>query len=372
MSSPFPILIGTLNRKLAFFAEARCEGPGLASGWLDPETGAFTQVDAIAGIDNPAFLTLDGDRRTAYCTSEVHAWHEGVISAVAVDPQTLKLTYLNKQAALGSCTSHLSLDETGRYLLATNYMIGDADVRPGISVVSFPLRADGSIAPPAGTARLSGSGPVASRQERAHAHCIFAVPGNRHVIVSDLGADVMVTIPFDPESGELGGDHRVHALPPGSGPRHFIIHPEGKSIYLLNELSGTLAWFGLMDDGALVPRGAISARHPGATGHNDSSDLQLSPDGRFLYAANRGDDTVGIFALAPDGSLALVGHHPTLGHWPRNLALTPDGGLLLVSNQYSDTIGVLRVDRQTGLLSELNRIAIGTPMCVRFLDRVEK
>lgn len=367
MEGRLAILIGTLNRKLPLFEGASCSGPGLASGWFDPEAITLTIADEERYIDNSAFLRMHPTLPVVYCTSEVHDWQEGVISSVAVSPDDLRLTYLNKQAALGSCTAHCSVDRTGKFLLVTNFMIGNKPVLPGMGVVTFPIRDDGSLCPPASSIRFSGRGPDDVRQGRSHPHCIFATADNRHVIVADLGIDALLTIPFDQATGQLDEhDTKSCEVPSGSGPRHFVFHPNGQHVYLLNEISGTLNWFDLSSNGALSLSGTVSARAKNAAGRNDSSDLQITSDGRFLYAANRGDDSVALFAVLADGSLDPAGHVSAEGRCPRNLAISPGNRLLLVSNQYSDSISVFSIGQSTGELKFLKSIEIGSPMAIIF------
>ena len=367
MPTSIPLIIGTLNRKLPLFPQSRCEGPGLVSGWFDAERGTFRQADALGDIDNPAFLALGAMGRTVYCTSEMHALREGAVSAVAIDRPSLALRLLNSQTTLGNCPSYCSIDTTGGLLLATNYLIDDVSDADGVSAVAFPLEASGVLGPARVLARLRGQGPVEGRQNRSHAHCIIASLDNRHAIIADLGGDALVTVSLEARNGEESRHFKSCALPAGSGPRHMIIHPKSGVLYLLNELSGTLTWLAVEGDGQPSILGTVSARHPGATGDNASSDLKLSADGRFVYAANRGDDSIAAFAVGADGGLSFTAIWSAQGLCPRNLALSPDGGHLLVSNQNSDTIAVFVIDRTDGSLSHINDIAISTPMCAVFL-----
>ncbi len=362
-----PIIIASLNRKAGFFPDATCRGPGLSSGFFDASDGSIEIVDAMDSIDNPGFLAFHPRLPQIAVASEVHEWEEGVVTNVAVDPATMKLTYLNKQPTMGGCTSHLSFDRTADHLLATNYKIGDRSPSPGMSVVTFPMRGNGWLGPVGSAIALSGGGPVASRQEQAHAHCILATPDNRRVLVADLGADSVISIPFDAVTGRLSEEGmQVCSLPAGSGPRHFLLDGFSDRLYLLNELAGTLATIQIKDDGGMSIIGSVSTRHAGAEGHNDASDLQMSSDGRFIYAANRGDDTIAIFELDGDRMPAPRGHVPAGGHWPRNLAIDPSQSFLLVANQYSDTIAIFRRNKSDGSLHFERHVEHDTPMCVNF------
>lgn len=366
MATRETIVIASLNRKLPSFTGANCNGPGLVAGYFDLDTGEITTTSGLPGVENPGFLAMHPSLPCLYAATEMHDWEEGVITSAALDPASGRLIYLNKQPSLGNCTSHVSVDRVGRFLLATNYSIMAEDVLPGMAAVVFPIRSDGSLTPAVSFVKTTGSGPVAARQGKAHAHCIFATPDNRHVIVADLGADCLRTIPFDAQSGRLdAGAMKDCRLRPGSGPRHFLIHPGGATVYSLNELASTLTTLSLGPEGALEVVDEVSTREAGRTGHNDASDLALSADGRHLYAANRGDDTLAAFAISDTGRATLAGHYSCHGHWPRNLCMHPAGKHLLVSNQYGSNIAVLAVGAD-GSLSPMRVVDFDSPMCIVF------
>jgi 6-phosphogluconolactonase len=359
--------VGTLTRPAPYFAAAR--GPGIAVFAFDETTGAMRRLHEVGGIDNPSYLTLDAAGRTLYAVSEVFGWHEGVATAYRIDATDGTLRYINKQPTRGSITAYAGFDRTGRWLLVANYRMGEDGLRPSQAAVVFPIEADGGLGPPAASVGHSGSGPNAARQEGPHPHCVLASPDNRHVVVADLGIDRIMVYRFDAATGTLTPAASASvALEPGSGPRHLVFSPDGRFLYVINELANTvtaLEWDAAR--GGLAPLQTISTLPAGWQGESHCSDVQLSPDGRFLYGANRGHDSIAIFAVdGTSGRLALAGHHPTMGRTPRQFTLDPAGRFLLVANQDGDAVVVLARDAASGMLSDTgHRGAIGTPMCVK-------
>lgn len=365
-AGPLRAFVGTLNRPAPYFRAAN--GPGLAVMAFDPITGALTRLQETGGIDNPSYLALGADDRTLYAVSEVYGWHEGVVTAYRVDSGTGALTYINKQATGGSVAAHCTVDPLGRFLFVANYRLGPDGARKPLAVVSFRIEADGGLGATAGSATHDGSGPNAARQECSHPHCAVTSPDGRHVVVADLGIDRVVSYAVHETTGALAKSGET-AAPSGSGPRHAVFHPDGTRGYVTLELGSAAAAFAWdATTGIPGPLAVASALPDGWQGDNTASDLAIAPDGRYLYVANRGHDTVAIFALPNAGPAApvLIGHHSTLGRTPRQMTLSPDGRFLLVCNQDSDTIAVLARNPETGALSDSgHRGEVGTPMCVK-------
>ncbi len=359
--------VGTLNRRVPYGPTAA--GPGLAVFAFDAASGALGARREVGGIDNPSYLAIDAAGCTLYAASEVYGWHEGVVTAWRIDAATGALAYINQQPTRGSITAHVGFDRSGRWLLAANYRMGEDGVRPAQALVVFPIEADGGLGPPTASVAHAGHGPNAARQEGPHPHCALASPDNRHILVADLGIDRIMVWCFDGATGALApAAHPGVALAPGSGPRHMVFDAAGRFLHVINELASTvttLAWDGA--HGTLTPIATVATLPPDWHGENHCSDVQLSPDGRFLYGANRGHDSIAIFAVdQASGRLAPAGHHPTQGRTPRQFTLTPDGRFLLIANQNADALVVLARDPASGALSDSgHRGAIGTPMCVK-------
>lgn len=360
------LFVGSLNREAPYFQGAH--GDGITVWSFDAEAGRATKVSEVTGIDNPTYLTVHPTNGCIYATSEVFGWNEGVVTAYRFDPDSGRLIYLNKQPTLGAIAAYCSFDRSGRFLLVANYGMGPVEDLPGRSIAVFPVRADGGIDPAVASVAHQGSGPDAARQERAHAHCVLASPDNRFLVVADLGIDQLVAHRFDDTTGAIA-PATVSALASGSGPRHFAFHPGGRFAFVINELASTicsLAYgpaagaFTVVDTQPALPADCAVESH--------CAGLQISPDGRFLYAANRGHDSIAIHAVdAGSGALSLVGFAPAGGATPRDHTVDPDGRFVLVCNQNSDRVAVFRRDAATGRLTDTgNPIAVGTPMCAKF------
>lgn len=367
MSGRIFAFVGTLNRPAPYFST--CDGKGLGVFAYDEATGGVDLLHEVEGIDNPSFLTLHPAGHTLYATSEVFGWHEGVVTAYRIDHATGALSYINKQPTRGSITAHASFDRTGRWLLVTNYLIGTPGLRAPQAVVVYPVEQDGGVGAPVCSVGHVGHGPDPQRQEGPHPHCAVASPDNRHVLVCDLGIDRVMVYAFNAETGQLTPGPTPAALVAGSGPRHLAFHPDGRFAYITNELASSvtaLAWDAAA--GALTPMQTIGTVPDDFSGHSHCSDIAVSADGRHLYAANRGHDSIACFAIAEDGRLTALGQPDCGGPTPRQFTLDLAAQFVLVANQNAGAVAVLARDGATGLLHDTGRRgAIGTPMCVRLL-----
>ena len=358
--------VGTLNRKLVYFPAAN--GPGIAVFAYDEATGAFTMLHEVGGIDNPGYLILNAAGDRLYAVSEVFGWHEGVVTAYRIDRATGTLTYINKQATRGNITVHVSLDATGRWLFVANYLLGPDGARPPQAVAVFPVEQDGGIGAPVATVAHQGSGPDAARQEMPHPHCAVPSPDNRYVLVPDLGIDQVLTYRFDVRDGTLNLAQKL-SLPPGAGPRSLAFHPNGHFAYVTLELGNAVAVLGWDAAGAMTLGQVAETLPDGWEGESTCSDLVITPDGRFLYVANRGHDSIAVFTIEPaSGRLSPVEHAKTHGATTRHITLDLTGRFLLAANQNGDAVVALARDAATGRLAESPRVTpIGSPMCVRLL-----
>lgn len=353
------LAVGSLNREAPYFQGARGEGITLYA--FDEDALTWSRVTGTSTVDNPTFLTVDAASGVIYANSEVFGWHEGTVSALRFEAGTGVLSYINKQPTLGSIAAHNMVSRDRRFVLVANYAMGDGG--PDRSVAVFPMLADGGLGPASASVRLEGhTGPVADRQERPHAHMVQEVPEGGSVLVADLGLDIVQEFRIGTD-GDLTPVASV-ALPAGSGPRHIAQHANGRFVYVTNELASTVSLI-LRDAGQLTVKQTLSTILPGIESH--AADIHLSPDGRFLYSSNRGDDSIACFAVDQEtGMLTLLDIVSSGGVTPRNFALTPGGRHILVANQNSDAIVIFRRDEETGALQDTGkRIKTGTPVCVR-------
>jgi 6-phosphogluconolactonase len=364
------LVVGCLNREAPYFKGAR--GQGIAVFSCDESTGALNKLSEEPVVDNPVYLAVHESNRCIYAVGEVPGRNEGVVAAYRLDPTDGRLSYINEQGTLGNLGTYVSFDSAGRFLLIANYSLYTPlpGCSPDQAIAVMPIHDDGRVGAPAASRAHQGSGPNAQRQERSHPHCILATPDNRHVVVADLGTDRLMVYAFDAGTGQLKpGEVPCAGLPPGSGPRHLVFHPSGGFAYVINELDSTIA--ALAFDQSSASFRLIQSVPTLPAGYRDEShcaDLQIAPDGRFLYGSNRGQDSIVIHAIHPQtGGLTLVGHQSTLGETPRSFAIDPSGRHLVVANQDGDSLAVFRIDSATGRLTHAHRpVALGTPVCVKF------
>ncbi|GLQ55248.1 lactonase family protein [Devosia nitrariae] len=355
-SSLVHVFVGQVNRK----ADTVVSGQGLTVLTFDEDTLEFSSVCMADDIDNPTFLDVDVANSTVYAVSEVVSWLEGTVSAYAFNERAGTLTYLNKQPTLGRTTCHVTVTGDG-HLAVANYSQGTGG--PDQAVAIYSIGADGHIgAPLASTAHFSTVGPRADRQERSHAHSVQQTPDGHYFLVADLGTDELVAYRL-----QDGGLIRAfaYAATPGAGPRHFTFHPDGKLVYVVNEIAATVSALSYAGESlSLIEE--LSMLPEGVTEQTWAADIHLSPDGRFLYASNRVFDSIATFAVEPDGRLRFLGTTPSEGSWPRSFAITPSGRHLLVANHNSDSIVVLARDGESGSLTQTGKaLSINAPFRVQ-------
>ncbi|KUF09905.1 lactonase family protein [Pseudoponticoccus marisrubri] len=357
--------IGSCTRPLPYFASAN--GAGLTGVFLDEETGACTRAGVTTGIDNPTYAAISADGRMLYASSEVVDWHEGTLSAYAIDRAGGTLAYVNKAVTRGNVAAQVSLDRSDRFVACVNYAFMPPGAGPDRAVVIFARAPDGGLGPVTAEARLSGHGPDPDRQARSHAHCLRFSRDNRLALVADLGTDRVELFRFDAASGALAPAGAV-GLPPGTGPRHIEMHPRRDIAYVVGELNATLATIAL-DSGAAAGRclHVAPCLPPGGPPGTHGSAVKISPDGGHLYVGNRGHDSIAHLRVDAGGVARFAGTVPCGGATPRDLALSPSGRVLVVANQDSDRVEVFRRGPDGGLAPLGPGFATGTPTCVAFL-----
>jgi 6-phosphogluconolactonase len=306
-------------------------GPNIAWYDVDRATGTLSILGTIPAPGSPSFLSIHG--RNSRLRPMLYAANEGTntIGVYVIDPSTGALTGGAGPSSGGSGPAHISVDDTTERVLVANY--GDG------AIAIFATTVDGFP---------SQWGP--SIDAGANAHQIITGPGNTSVFVPCKGADRIVQYAFDAGAAALTPNGTVMTAP-GSGPRHLAFHPDGSTAYLINENDSTLVTFSFdQTTGTLAAQGTVSTRAPGASGSNTGAEVAVHPNGRFLYASNRGDDNLAVFAIAPNsGQLSLVGHVPAGGTTPRMFAIDPAGAWLYVANQGSNSVITFAIDPQTGM-----------------------
>ncbi|MEW6233844.1 MAG: lactonase family protein, partial [Candidatus Omnitrophota bacterium] len=332
---------------------------------MDPANGGLTFVSKAAGAANPSYLAIDPQKRFLFAVNEMSRFEgkpQGALSSFAIDPSTMKLTFLNQQPSGGSAPCYITVDKTGKWVLIANY--------GGGSVAVFPIQDDGKLGPASDFVQHRGSSVNRQRQKEPHAHSIVLDPANRFAFAADLGMDKIMIYQFDGIDGKLKPNDPPYAeANPGSGPRHFTFHPNGEFAFLIQELQSTITSFAYDGDmGALETIQTVSALPKDFTGTSYSADIHVSPSGKFIYGSNRGHDSIVIYAIGEKtGKLEYIGHESTQGKTPRNFAIDPSGAFLLAANQDSDSIVTFRIDEETGKLHSTGAFAKTVkPVCLQF------
>ncbi|GHF56738.1 lactonase family protein [Streptomyces griseosporeus] len=336
------------GRRRAFIGSfTAAGGPGIVTAAVAPDSGALTVLGGTNRLPDPSYLALSADGGTLYAVSETA---EGAVAAFRVHGD--KPESLGPRVPVGGGPTHLALYDG--HLLTADYGSG--------SVTAVPLRADGGLAPAAsGVLRHTGSGPHSPRQQGPHAHQVQPDPSGRWAVSVDLGTDSVRVCTLDGGSPVL---HRETALRPGSGPRHLAFHPSGGFAYVVNELTPTVTvcrWDAA--DGTLKPLTETEVLPAAPAGDAYPSGIAVSPDGRFVWTATRGEDVLSVFAVAGGGEvLRLVGTVPCGGHWPR--AITVSDGVLYVANERSGDVTWFALDPGTGLPRRAGAIDVPAASCV--------
>src|SRR5271165_443368 len=299
---------------------------------FDPDGAKLTSIDLVAQTINPSFLAVHPNHKFLYAVNEVGNYNgqkSGAVSAFSIDRTTGKLTLLNEVASGGADPCYIVVDKTGKYVLVANYTGG--------SIAAFPILADGRLGEASAFIQHSGHGTNPQRQEGPHAHSIDLSPDNRFAIVDDLGLDETLVYRFDSVKGTLTpNDPPFAKAPPGAGPRHFAFRPDGKFGYVINEMESSVSVFGYDKAGVLRPLQTISTIPKDFTALDESAEIEVHPSGKFLYASNRGHDSIAVFVIDPSkGTLTLLEYAPTKGKSPRNFAIDPSGTLIFAENEKS-------------------------------------
>ncbi len=341
------------------------ESKGIYKYRFDRSTGELKAGGLVAVSENPSFLAIHPSGNWLYAVNELMSYDgevSGAVSAFSIAPDTGELLLLNQQSSKGGAPCHISIDATGRWVLLANY--------GGGNVVVYPIGDGGVLGEPASIVKHVGSSINASRQKAPHAHSITLDPHNKRAIAADLGIDRLLTYDLNLETGELTpAAESYSATKAGAGPRHFAFHPNAAHAFVINELDSSLS--SLTYDaatGGFEELDTVSTLPADFSGESWCADVHVSDDGRFVYASNRGHDSIVVAAFdETTGKLNVVGHQSTLGQWPRNFVLNPGGDYLLVANQKSDSIVVFKIDRDSGMPAPTGqRIEVPSPVCLKF------
>ena len=329
------------------------ESAGIHIFKLNPEDESLELINKHSGIENPSFLVINKAQTHLYAVSEVEY---GMVAAFAINRQSNELRELNRKPTNGMAPCYVSLNEDNDCLYISNY---------GGTVTKILLQEDGSLGEHTTTNEHIGSGVWADRQDAAHAHSIVPVPNSNVVVAADLGTDKVYAY----DACEFTKQAETSTIP-GSGPRHFAFHPTLPIVYVIQELSNTVAIFEL--NGDHIPEnllGVITTLPGDYNGENTAADIHISPDGQFLYASNRGHDSIVTYKVSETGMLNIIGFTSTEGQGPRNFALLYDEKIIIAANEQSDSLVVLNLTDDGTPISSGNIIQIPKPVCVQPIVR---
>ncbi len=352
-------------------------GKGIYLLEMNPATGALSERALFPNDANPSCLVLNATGTRLYSANETSRYegaNSGSVSAYEIERPSGRLKPINTVASQGAGPCYLSLHQSGKWAFVANYHGGTSAVLPigangELGKATDVQRHEGKVGPLRATSAPPGSF-AWSGHDRTHSHMIHADPSGRYVLAADLGLDRILVWKFDAAAGKLTpNDPPSVAVAPGDGPRHFVFHPNGRLLYSLQEEGSTLITFDYDGStGHLRTKQTISTLPSGFAGTNYTSEIAISPDARFVYAANRVHDAIAWFSIAADGTLRLEGEEPTRGDYPRFFTFDPSGRFVYCCNQRADAIVSFRVNRQTGALTHTGQYTpMGTPSHLVFL-----
>ena len=328
---------------------------------LDSITGKLKKVTSAKNIINPSYLTISDDGKYLYSCTDTKTPNAGSVSSFAFELEAKKLTFLNKQESKGENPVYVTVHKNGKWLIDGNYNEASFSV--------YPLSENGTIDSIVQFENFTeGSFVNQKRQEKAHIHAAVFAPNYDFVFFPDLGADKLRIYPFDTSQKEplQINQYTFYNNEAGSGPRHFTFAPNGKFAYCIEELSGTISCFSYRDN--QLKNIQHIKTHPETIKEGfESSDIHVAPDGKFLYAANRGNENnLAIYSIKDDGTLDLIGFQSTLGKHPRSFAITETGKFLIVTNVNTGNVIVFKRNLKTGLLKKVGKtLKIKNVTCVK-------
>ncbi|MCF3942894.1 lactonase family protein [Oceanobacillus alkalisoli] len=319
---------------------------------LDTEQKKITDVEVAAKLNNPTYVTVSQNNDYLYAVSQ--EGEEGGVAAFSIADGNLEK--LNSEVTAGSPPCHVSVDSKNRLVVAANYHTKQVE--------AFQANEDGSLQAPTSVTH-EGSGPH-ERQEKPHLHFAGYTPDEKYIVVVDLGSDTITT--YSPNGDELE-EVSVLTVKAGSGPRHIAFHPSAPYAYVMTELSNEVIVLKYDENTGTFEEVQYVATIPeDFTENNQGSAIHLSSDGKFVYAGNRGHDSIAVFRIAADYTVELVEYTPTEGNWPRDFVLDPSEQFIVAANQESSTLTLFERDSESGTLTLLQKdVEAPEAVCVKFL-----
>jgi 6-phosphogluconolactonase len=345
------VYIGTFTTK---------ESKGIYAFRYHPANQELTSLGLAAATASPSFIAISPDERYLYSVSAVV---EGSVSAFRIDARTGKLTLINTASSHGGGPCHLLVDKTGKTLFVANFRTG--------STAALRIRGDGGLEEPASFSQATGTSKDPIKQTGPHEHSVNIPKDNRFMLVTDLGLDKIFSYRIDTAKALLmPNDPPFVTVQPGAGPRHLAFTPDERFVYVVNEIQSSVSAFHYdAAKGRLNEFQTVSTLPEHYTGENTGAEIEVDPSGRFVYASNRGYDSIAQFAIDPHtGKLSLINQTPTGGKTPRHFALDPTHEYLFAANQDTNNIFLFHVDQKTGRLTPTGKsVEAPSPVCIKFV-----
>lgn len=335
---------------------------------LDPENEALELINSFAGAKGASYLDIPSDGKYLFAINQ-EKWSENdqhsTVSSFTIDPASLGLKAINSQSSEGSGICHIESNTSGSYIFAANYGSGHA--------TALPVNEKGEISPATSVVIAEGAGIEGSRQQGPHAHQVMLDPGQNFLLVPDLGANKVMIYAFNAESGvlSLNPAQAFFELAPGAGPRHLAFHPDGSSLYIVNELNSTItACTYNSTDGSITEINTLSTVEESHEGMKYPAAVRVHPNGKYVYASTRGENScISTFEINKDGSLTRIQVMEQVPNWPRDFNLDPSGNFMLVAGERSDDIRLYLIDSESGILTETeSRLQIPAPASILFIQ----
>jgi 6-phosphogluconolactonase len=335
-------------------------GKGIYVADFDSKTGKLGAPSIVSDAQAPSYIAIHPDGRYLYAVNEVK---DGALSSFSIDASSGKLTPINSVSVKSSGPCYVAIDKPGHWAITANYSGG--------SITVLPIESGGRLGEATEFIQHKGSGPNRDRQTAPHPHWVGFIPKSNLVLVTDLGIDTIAIYNFDAKKGTLTvGNPAFMTIPPGSGPRHAVMHPNGKFFYVLTELTSVITeYYFEAEMKRFTPINTVSALPEGFKGDNTGAEIAMDPKGKFVYASNRGNDSIAVFSVSDlkRGTLKLVEHVPSGGKTPRQFEIDPTGHWLLAGNQGSDNIAIFSIDASTGKLTAAGVVpGVVKPTCIKF------
>ncbi len=331
---------------------------------FDAKNGTVLLLSHTDSADNPSYLCISAKGNYLYAVNEVDREKTGKVSAYRFDRATAKLELINQQQSGGAHPCHISITRDGKMVFVANYTGG--------SLASFPIDKSGALLPAVQQIQHSGKSVDSIRQAKAHVHAVSLSPDEKYLLTPDLGTDKIHVYRYNSNAAKVLTSGKVGFIKctPGSGPRQLCFSSNGKRVYVVEELTGMLTVYSFQG-GVLKKLKSYSGHPPGAGNNHGSADIQLSPDGKFLYMSNRGEEnSISIFKVdLSTGLLIPAGIQSTGGKHPRNMLIDPTGRYLLVGNMKSNEVVIFRRNAMTGAIQEQGRFSLASPACLKMFSR---